>query len=175
MLTLPSLVAEWSELLTTQNLYLVCAESCTGGMLASACTSVVGASSWFDRAWVTYSNSAKIQLLGIDPALITSCGAVSSEVALAMAENARLRAEKPASTISIAVTGIAGPGGGSKAKPVGTVYIAWSRPPLADKEPQRLSQRFLLQGDRQAIRLQATKKALEGAIRWLNPQDLMTS
>ncbi|WP_457330509.1 CinA family protein, partial [Rhizobacter sp. P5_C2] len=99
------------------------AESCTGGLIAAACTSVAGSSDWFERGFVTYSNEAKTQMLGVPAALIAQHGAVSEEVARAMAEGA-LR-HSPA-RFAVAVTGIAGPGGAVPGKPVGTVWLAWA-------------------------------------------------
>jgi nicotinamide-nucleotide amidase len=97
------------------------AESCTGGLITTLITEIPGVSAWFKQGWVTYSNAAKIDLLGVDPALLNAHGAVSEQVARAMAEGARQRAS---ADVGLATTGIAGPGGGSPAKPVGTVHIA---------------------------------------------------
>ena len=97
------------------------AESCTGGLIAAACTSLAGSSDWFERGFVTYSNEAKTEMLGVPAALIVSHGAVSAEVACAMAEGALARSRV---SFAVSVTGIAGPGGGSEEKPVGTVWIA---------------------------------------------------
>jgi nicotinamide-nucleotide amidase len=131
---------------------LATAESCTGGLIAAACTSLAGSSEWFERGFVTYSNAAKTELLGVPEALIAAHGAVSAEVAAAMAEGALARS--PAS-VAVAVTGIAGPGGGSPAKPVGTVWIAAA----AVGHPARST---LLQadGDRAAIRAASVVRAL---------------
>ncbi|WP_230681462.1 CinA family protein, partial [Paracidovorax cattleyae] len=98
------------------------AESCTGGMIAGACTDLAGSSQWFERGFVTYSNTAKTELLGVPAALIDTHGAVSEPVARAMAEGA-LRHSRAHAALS--VTGVAGPGGGSVAKPVGTVWFGW--------------------------------------------------
>jgi nicotinamide-nucleotide amidase len=100
---------------------LATAESCTGGMVAAAITDVAGSSDVFDRGFVTYSNSAKSEMLGVEPALIETFGAVSSEVAKAMAEGALTFSK---AQISVAITGVAGPGGGSAEKPVGLVHFA---------------------------------------------------
>lgn len=100
---------------------IAAAESCTGGLIAAACTSVAGSSDWFERGLVTYSNAAKTELLGVDAALIARHGAVSEAVARAMAEGALARAPVQ---LAVAVTGIAGPGGGTEGKPVGLVYFA---------------------------------------------------
>ena len=119
------------------------AESCTGGLIAAACTSVAGSSDWFERGFVTYSNEAKVQMLGIDPSLIERHGAVSDEVVRAMLAGALANA--PAQ-LAVAVTGIAGPGGAVPGKPVGTVWLAVGTARRADV------QRLQLAGDRAAIR-----------------------
>lgn len=111
--------------LTQTRRRLAVAESCTGGALAALCTSIAGSSGWFDRGWVTYSNSAKTDLLGVPAALLQAHGAVSEQTAQAMARGA-LRAAPV--HLAAAVTGIAGPGGGSPTKPVGTVFIAVGAP-----------------------------------------------
>ena len=131
---------------------LVTAESCTGGLIAAACTAVAGSSDWFERGFVTYSNEAKLELLGVPAALISAHGAVSEAVVLAMAEGALSHA--PADW-SLAVTGIAGPGGAVPGKPVGTVWLALGRRGHA-------SQRWLLHctGDRSAVRSQTVHRAL---------------
>ncbi len=100
---------------------LVTAESCTGGLIAAACTSLAGSSEWFERGFVTYSNAAKTELLGVPEALIAMHGAVSAEVAAAMADGALARSH---AQVAVAITGVAGPTGGTAAKPVGTVWIA---------------------------------------------------
>jgi nicotinamide-nucleotide amidase len=128
------------------------AESCTGGLIAAACTSVAGSSDWFERGFVTYSNEAKTQMLGVPAALIAQHGAVSEEVARAMAEGA-LR-HSPA-RFAVAVTGIAGPGGAVPGKPVGTVWLAWA---LRDGPTQ--AERLLFAGDRTAVRGQTVSQAL---------------
>ncbi|WP_343293381.1 CinA family protein [Vandammella animalimorsus] len=130
---------------------LVTAESCTGGLLAAACTELPGSSRWFERGLVTYSNAAKQQLLGVPAALIEREGAVSQAVALAMAHGAL--AHTPAQ-LSVAITGIAGPDGGSPAKPVGTVWFAWGNGQTLQ------AQRCQFEGDRTAIRQAAMRHAL---------------
>jgi nicotinamide-nucleotide amidase len=104
---------------------LATAESCTGGLIAAACTDLAGSSTWFERGFVTYSNAAKAQMLGVDAALIAQRGAVSEPVARAMAQGALQHAH---AQVALAVTGVAGPGGGSADKPVGTVWFAWALP-----------------------------------------------
>jgi len=132
---------------------MVTAESCTGGLVAGACTDLAGSSEWFERGVVCYSNAAKFELLGVAATLIAAHGAVSSEVARAMAHGAL--AMSPA-RFAVAVTGIAGPGGGTEAKPVGTVWIAVC-------ERGRPAETMLLQasGDRAAVRSSAVERALE--------------
>ncbi len=130
---------------------MAAAESCTGGLIAAACTSVAGSSDWFERGFVTYSNAAKAELLGVLPSLIDQHGAVSEEVALAMAGGALARAPVQ---LAVAVTGIAGPGGAVPGKPVGTVWLAWGTP--AGVRAERLQ----LAGDRGAVRASTVRVAL---------------
>jgi nicotinamide-nucleotide amidase len=112
-----------AQVLIARKMSMVTAESCTGGLIAASCTQLSGSSVWFERGFVTYSNVAKTESLGVASSLIEANGAVSEEVAKAMALGAL--AHSPAH-ISVAVTGIAGPSGGSAAKPVGTVWLAWA-------------------------------------------------
>ena len=118
-----TMVDALSRALLQRGWMLATAESCTGGLIAARCTDLAGSSQWFERGFVTYSNAAKSELLGVAASLIEAQGAVSEEVAKAMALGAL--AHSPAH-ISVAVTGIAGPTGGSDAKPVGTVWLAWA-------------------------------------------------
>jgi nicotinamide-nucleotide amidase len=120
---LETLCTALAKVLTARKLSMVTAESCTGGLIAASCTQLPGSSAWFERGFVTYSNAAKTESLGVPSSLILANGAVSEEVAKAMALGAL--AHSPAH-ISVAVTGIAGPTGGSDAKPVGTVWLAWA-------------------------------------------------
>lgn len=117
-------VATLAQALRAKGWHLATAESCTGGLIAAACTSIAGSSDWFERGFVTYSNEAKTELIGVPPALIQQHGAVSAEVARAMAEGALSQARVD---LSVAVTGIAGPGGATPGKPVGTVWTAVAR------------------------------------------------
>ena len=119
------LVQALAAKLLSRGWMLATAESCTGGLIAAACTDLAGSSSWFERGFVTYSNAAKAQMLGVDAALIAQHGAVSEPVARAMAQGALRRAH---AQVALAVTGVAGPGGGSADKPVGTVWFAWALP-----------------------------------------------
>ena len=114
---IPGLLA---DLLLKRGCKLVTAESCTGGMIAAACTDLAGSSAWFERGFVTYSNDAKTESLGVDAALVRQHGAVSEEVVRAMAEGAIAHSK---AQVSVAVTGVAGPTGGSRDKPVGTVWF----------------------------------------------------
>jgi nicotinamide-nucleotide amidase len=135
---------------------LATAESCTGGMISTACTSASGSSDWFERGFVTYSNDAKTEMLGVSAATIHRHGAVSSEVALAMADGAVVHSK---AGVAVAVTGIAGPTGGTPDKPVGTVWMALALP----GHPTR-SELLQLQGDRAAVREQTTQRALQALI-----------
>ena len=135
---------------------LATAESCTGGLIAAACTALAGSSDWFDRGFVTYSNEAKVQMLGVDAALIAQHGAVSREVACAMASGA-LR-QSPAD-LAVAVTGIAGPGGAVAGKPVGTVWLATA---LKGREPEPLL--LHCPGDRSAVREATVREAIRRLI-----------
>ncbi len=130
---------------------LVTAESCTGGLMAAACTALAGSSDWFERGFVTYSNAAKTELLGVDAALIAAQGAVSEAVARAMAAGALAHS---AAQWAVAVTGIAGPGGAVPDKPVGTVWLAWGRSGALHCE------RLQLGGDRAAVREATVQAAL---------------
>ena len=132
------------------------AESCTGGLIAATCTSVAGSSDWFERGFVTYSNAAKSEMLGVDAALIAAHGAVSAEVACAMASGALAHSQ---AALAVAVTGIAGPGGAVPGKPVGTVWLA-----LARRGAAAHAELLQLQGDRSAVREQTVAHALRGLL-----------
>jgi nicotinamide-nucleotide amidase len=153
------LSAQLGDLLRNKKLFVVTAESCTGGGVAEVITRTPGSSGWFDRGFVTYSNNAKHELLGIDTNLLEQYGAVSKEVAEAMVTGALRNSHAQA---GLAVTGIAGPEGGSKEKPVGTVWIAWQ---FKNNDP--VCKHFLFQGDRRQIRLQACHESLQGLIKLL--------
>jgi nicotinamide-nucleotide amidase len=137
---------------------LVTAESCTGGWVAQAVTAIAGSSDWFERGFVTYSNASKIELLGVRDATLEAHGAVSEATATEMARGA-LRHSR--ASVSVAVTGVAGPSGGSPEKPVGTVWFAWSTEDGGRTETRREQ----LPGDREAVRLAAVRIALEGVVR----------
>ena len=157
-----TLVIALGGALRTQGLRLATAESCTGGMIAAACTAIAGSSDWFERGFVTYSNEAKAEMLGVAPAMIEAHGAVSAEVAQAMAEGALARSH---ADLAVAVTGIAGPGGGSPAKPVGTVWLA-----LARAGQHGSAELLRLQGDRAAVRAQTLERALQRLVAAVSPR-----
>ena len=130
-------------------------ESCTGGLIARALTETPGSSQWFDRGFVTYSNEAKIEMVGVSAQTLAAFGAVSEATALEMAGGALARSR---ARMSLSVTGVAGPGGGSAAKPVGTVCFGWA---VADGRTRTVTRRF--DGDRARVRWQAALFALQGA------------
>lgn len=136
-----------------QEKLLAVAESCTGGLLAAILTEIPGSSLWFDRGFVTYSNQAKSEMLGVDPNIIAEYGAVSSATALAMVSGAIVHSH---ADYAVAITGIAGPGGGTQDKPVGTVYIAWQA-----RNAQGYCELQHFTGDRQSVRLHTVNRALE--------------
>ncbi len=150
------LVTEMALKLTAIGWKMATAESCTGGWIAKCCTDLAGSSAWFERGFVTYSDAAKKDALGVDARILQEAGAVSRAVALQMAEGARRRA---AVDITVAVTGIAGPDGGTLGKPVGTVWFAWSR---KDHAPD--AEVVCFRGDRDAVRRQTVAHALRGLI-----------
>ncbi|NVD07543.1 CinA family protein [Vibrio sp. JPW-9-11-11] len=147
----------WAEklgkLLKQHNHLFVTAESCTGGGVSAAVTDVAGSSQWFDRAFVTYSNQAKVEMLGVTPQTLDQHGAVSEETAQEMVLGAL---QHSSASIGVSISGIAGPGGGSEEKPVGTVCFAW-----ADKNGWLESRTFHLDGDRQQVRQQAVELAMQ--------------
>ena len=130
---------------------LATAESCTGGMVAAACTDLAGSSGWLERGFVTYSNAAKTQMLGVDAQLIATHGAVSEPVARAMAQGAL---QHSAAQVALAITGVAGPGGGTDAKPVGMVWFGFAGPWGVHSEVQHFG------GERAAVRQAAALHAL---------------
>lgn len=154
------LVQEVSAGLLAKGWKMACAESCTGGWIAKCCTDRAGSSAWFERGFVTYSNAAKMDMLGVDSATLDKAGAVSREVALQMASGARRQAGVD---IALAVTGIAGPDGGTPEKPVGTVWFAWS---IADRSEAEM---IRFKGDRDAVRRQSVAHTLQGLIGRLEP------
>lgn len=140
-----------ADLLCQKQWMLATAESCTGGLIAAACTDLAGSSLWFERGFVSYSNAAKTELLGVPTELIEQHGAVSEPVARAMASGALAHSH---AQVAIAVTGVAGPGGGSADKPVGTVWFGWATPTGLFSECQHFA------GDRAAVRAATVHHAL---------------
>ena len=151
-----SAVLALADRLRTRGERLVTAESCTGGLIAAACTAVAGSSDWFERGIVSYSNEAKTELLGVPAVTIAAHGAVSEPVVVAMAEGALRHAH---AHWAVAVTGIAGPGGAVPGKPVGTVWLAVAH----TGDPTR-RWRLQLDGDRSAVRMQTVQRALDELI-----------
>lgn len=147
-----ALMATLAPLLTRQGITVVTAESCTGGALAAALTSVAGSSVWFERGFITYANSAKQELLGVPAAVLAEAGAVSAATAELMATGALAQSR---ATIALAITGIAGPGGGTPAKPVGTVWFGIGRRGAGVR-----SETVRFAGDRVAVRVQSVAHAL---------------
>jgi nicotinamide-nucleotide amidase len=141
------------------NEMLATAESCTGGWAAQVVTSVAGSSAWFERGFVTYSNEAKQELLGVRAETLRAHGAVSEETACEMTRGAL---ERSRATVSVSITGVAGPAGGTPEKPVGTVCFAWARAGEVRSETRRFA------GDRESIRRQSVILALEGVMRVLD-------
>jgi nicotinamide-nucleotide amidase len=152
---LPGLLA---NLMLNKGWLLATAESCTGGLISAACTDLAGSSAWFERGFVTYSNEAKVELLGVDATLIAAHGAVSEEVARAMAQGAITHSR---ARVAVAVTGVAGPTGGSRAKPVGTVWFSF----MVDGRLASEMRRF--DGDRAAVRASTVHHALQRLVQLL--------
>jgi nicotinamide-nucleotide amidase len=150
-------------LLAASGRTLAVAESCTGGLIAGAITSIPGSSGYFPGGIVAYRNSAKTSLLDVPPGLIAAHGAVSREVALAMAEGSLSRF---GADLAIAVTGVAGPGGGSRGKPVGTVWVA-----VVARDGVRQAHRFRFHGDRDAVRRETVRVSLDSAIAVLQAEE----
>ena len=152
------LVARLAQALGVRQWTMATAESCTGGLIAAACTDLAGSSQWFERGFVTYSNEAKCEALAVDPALIEGHGAVSEVVARAMAHGAVRHSQ---ARVAVAVTGVAGPTGGSPDKPVGTVWFGF----MVDGRLSSEAQRF--EGDRAAVRGATVAHALHRLIELL--------
>lgn len=160
-MTLDDLLGRLADALRREGATLATAESCTGGLIAAACTSLAGSSDWFDRGFVTYSNAAKVEVLGVDGRTIDAHGAVSAPVATAMAEGALKRSR---ASYAVAVTGVAGPGGGTAEKPVGTVWVGIARasrsPAVTAPSPESHATLLRLAGDRREIRDRTVVEAL---------------
>lgn len=151
-----ALASELGQLLLANGQRLATAESCTGGGLAYCLTAIAGSSEWFERGFVTYSNASKQEMLGVSPETLTHHGAVSEATAVAMAQGARQRSH---ADWAVAITGIAGPGGGSPEKPVGTVCFGWAGPEgLTEVETCHFS------GNREEVRIQSISHALHGLL-----------
>ncbi|MEI8594814.1 nicotinamide-nucleotide amidase [Photobacterium sp. Hal280] len=155
-----SLSAQLGQALKIQQWLATTAESCTGGGVSAAITDIAGSSAWFDRAFITYSNDAKQEMLGVKPETLAQYGAVSEPVVQEMATGALAHS---LASISVAVSGIAGPDGGTPDKPVGTVCFAW-----ADTTGWLGAETCHFSGDRQAVRAQAVERALQGLLDRLN-------
>lgn len=161
--------AALGQLLGSLGLTVACAESCTGGLIARALTEIAGSSAWFDRGFVTYSNAAKQDLLGVTTEALQDHGAVSEVVAAQMAGGALSRAGVG---IALSVTGIAGPGGAVPGKPVGTVCFGWAirLPGQSHDDPLIWTQTRHFDGDRAAVRRQSAIHAMREAIRGVSAQ-----
>lgn len=156
------LASEVGTVLHRLGLRLATAESCTGGAVAAAVTGIPGSSEWFDRGFVTYSNESKTELLGVRPETLAAHGAVSERTVCEMVEGALAHSR---ADVAIAITGIAGPGGGTMSKPVGTVWVAWQR----KGQPAR-ARLYQLSGDRETVRRRAAQIALWGLVARLDPE-----
>jgi len=156
-MNLEQLAAQVGERLLANNLVLVTAESCTGGWISQCVTDIAGSSQWFDRGFVTYSNNAKQDMLGVSSETLLKFGAVSEQTVIEMVQGAL---KYSSADIAVAVTGIAGPTGGSDSKPVGLVWHAWA---TRNSQPVVRSEHYL--GSRRQVREQAVTTALEGILR----------
>jgi nicotinamide-nucleotide amidase len=156
LLSFEPALLQLADALRARGWRMATAESCTGGLIAAACTALAGSSDWFECGFVTYSNEAKSAMLGVEAALICAHGAVSEEVACAMVQGALQHAPVQ---LAVAVTGIAGPAGAVPGKPVGTVWLAWGT--AAGVQAERLQ----LPGDRDAVRGAAVAAALQRLVR----------
>ena len=157
---LENLSAELGALLQKKNMFFTSAESCTGGLLSQSIVSVPGSSGWFGCSFVTYSNISKHKILGVSKDSLKRFGAVSEEVVTEMVDGAVAESR---ADLGVAISGIAGPGGGSPDRPVGTVCIAWK---LKDKQAIRST--FLFEGNRNEVRYKTVVKSLEEAIDLIN-------
>lgn len=165
MQSLLALSATLGKALQSKGWQLALAESCTGGMIAESVTAIAGSSAWFDRGFVTYSNAAKIDMLAVPERLIAEHGAVSEPVAEAMARGVLLHSR---ADISGAVTGIAGPGGGSPLKPVGTVCFAWAMRGDKNEGSHVILETRHFAGDRRQVREQSASHLLTGLLHLIN-------
>lgn len=152
-----SLLVRLASLAVQKQVIIATAESCTGGLIAGALTELAGSSDWFDRGFVTYSNEAKQEMLGVTNETLQQQGAVSGATVAQMAQGALTRSN---ASLAVSVSGVAGPGGGSDAKPVGTVWIAW-----ASDRYGHSTRHFVFAGDRNAVREQTVTEAIRGLIK----------
>ena len=162
---LEQLAARLGDQLINRGEWLAVAESCTGGWLAQTVTAIAGSSAWFDRGFVTYSNAAKAEMLGVPETTLARHGAVSEATARAMAQGTLVHSN---ANWSVAITGIAGPSGGSPEKPVGTVCFAW-----AGKDGGCIAQTCQFAGDRAAVREQSVLHALQGMLSMIRESPLL--
>ena len=153
------LAAQTGAALQARGLVLATAESCTGGWIGEAITMIPGSSAWYDRGFITYTNSAKIDMLGVKTVTLDTCGAVSAQTVSEMVAGALAAS---GAGVAVAVSGVAGPGGGTPQKPVGTVCLAWGR-----KGASVIAQTRHFSGDREAVRRQTVVCALEGLLEML--------
>lgn len=167
---LTALARELGEVLQARGARVACVESCTGGWIAKTLTDVPGSSAWFGWGWVTYANEAKRQLVGVSEGILTTHGAVSEAAVAAMARAGRVLS---GAEFAIAVSGVAGPVGGTPEKPVGTVWFGWDGPPdmidrraadETDPDSPGVTTRRVFAGDRESIRRQAVAHALRGLL-----------
>lgn len=162
MSSMTDLAARLGAELQAQSAQVTTAESCTGGGIAEAITRIAGSSAWFEAGFVTYSNTQKTRQLQVPEHLFSEVGAVSREVVEAMVRGAQ---HSSGARYAVAVSGVAGPGGGSPEKPVGTVWLAWA------SGEQRFARRFQFSGDRQAVREHSVEAALVGLIRLVSGEN----
>ena len=153
---LTKLAISVGDALMARGWMLATAESCTGGWVAKVCTDIAGSSRWFERGFVTYTNDAKQEMLGVSAETLDTTGAVSEATVQEMTRGALQHSR---AQVSLAISGIAGPGGATPFKPVGTVCLAW-----AVRDGARVSRQFHFDGDREAVRRQAVAAALEGVL-----------
>lgn len=152
------LIQQLAKQLLEAQIMVATAESCTGGGIAAAFTDLAGSSAWFDAGFVTYSNQAKMHMLGVQESTLISHGAVSEPVVREMVAGAVANSQ---AQLAVAVSGIAGPGGGSEEKPVGTVWFAWG------DEDKQVTERCVFAGNRQQVREQAVHRAIQGLLNWM--------
>lgn len=161
MSEISKIVSETSKIFLNRKLNFSCAESCTGGLISKYCTDLEGSSSWFDRAFITYSNESKVEMIGVSAKTIKQYGAVSKEVAKQMVLGVIAKSH---SQVAVAVTGIAGPSGGSEEKPIGTVWFGFSILGQLD------TQLCLFKGNREKVREQAVAFVFEYLVKKLKAQ-----